>query len=93
MSGHHPKLVARINAAKTSSRPFWTIIQVVFQRHSWAWQMLIFGICFTSYYVIKEPMVAFYKFNNTGRTYEAAMTKERAHKKKLREIEEAEAAA
>jgi hypothetical protein len=35
-------------------------------------------------------MLFFYKFNNKGRTYAAAMIKEKAHKKRLKEIEDAE---
>lgn len=35
------------------------------------------------YYAIYLPIVAAYQTNNAHRTYEAAMVKERAHKKKL----------
>jgi hypothetical protein len=42
------------------------------------------------YYAIYTPFVTIYQTNNAHRTYEAAMIKERAHKKKLKDIEDAE---
>lgn len=56
------------------------------------WQIFIFGLAFSMYYAIVIPTLAIYKSNNKHRTYEAAMIKERAHKKKLKELEDAEAA-
>lgn len=37
-----------------------------------------------------EPFLYVYRLNNRHRTYEAAMVKERAHKKKLKDLEDAE---
>jgi hypothetical protein len=39
------------------------------------------------------PVLSVYQANNTHRGYDAAMTKEKAHKKKLREAEKAAEAA
>jgi len=62
----------------------------VFQQNSWMWQIFIFGSAFVMYYAIYTPFVTIYQTNNAHRTYEAAMIKERAHKKKLKDIEDAE---
>ena len=43
------------------------------------------------YYAIYTPFVSLYQSNNAHRTYDAAITKERAHKKKLKEAEDAAA--
>ena len=50
----------------------------------------MFGLCFGLWASIYFPCIWIYQYNNRGRTFEAAMTKERAYKKKLREQELAE---
>lgn len=57
------------------------------------WQVFVFGLAFTFYYTITIPFITVYQSNNNHRTFESAMIKERAHKKKLKEIEDAEEAA
>jgi hypothetical protein len=54
------------------------------------WQVFIVMVAFTTYYTLTIPIIELYKSNNTHRTYEACITKERAHKKKLIEEEEKE---
>lgn len=54
------------------------------------WQVFIVMVAFTTYYTLTIPIIELYKSNNTHRTYEACIAKERAHKKKLREEEEKE---
>jgi hypothetical protein len=51
------------------------------------WQIFIFGLSFTMYYAIYIPFVGVYQANNSHRTYKAAIAKEKAHKKKLKEQE------
>ena len=57
------------------------------------WQVFVFGLAFTFYYAVTIPFITTYQANNKHRSLEAAMVVERAHKKKLRDIEEAEEAA
>lgn len=71
----------------------WRSFAFVFQRHSFAWQLFIFGLTVTTFYIVKLPLLSFYQANNVQRGYKAAMVKEKAHKKKLREQEEREEAA
>ena len=61
--------------------------------YSWAYQIFMFGLCFSLWASIYFPFLWLYQYNNRNRTFEAAMKKERAYKKKLREQEEAEEAA
>lgn len=67
-----------------AGKAFWRNFAFVFQRHSWIWQFVIFGVCFVSFHICRDPILAIYKANNTHRTYKAAMIKEKAHKKKLK---------
>lgn len=53
------------------------------------WQVFIFSVAFASYYAIEVPILWIYQQNNTHRTYETHMKKERAYKKEQREKEEA----
>ena len=55
----------------------------------WAYQIFMFGLAFGIWAVFFYPALWLYQYNNRNRTYEAAMLKERAYKKKLREQEEA----
>lgn len=71
----------------------WRLFGDYVSNNSWLWQVFIFGVAFFGCYAIMEPCLYFYRANNVHRTYEAAIKKEKAHKKKLREAEEAEAAA
>ena len=52
------------------------------------WQALICGMSIAIYFMFYSPMVALYKANNKHRTYEAAIAKEKAHKRKLKEQED-----
>lgn len=54
------------------------------QRYSWLWQVMIFSISFATFHMIYDTILFAYVQNNKHRTYEAAMVRERAHKKKLR---------
>lgn len=64
---------------------------------SWLYQVFVFSIAFGIWAGITYPVLYVYQSNNKHRTFAAAIAKERAHKKKLRELEkqaeEAEAAA
>ena len=84
-----PQNVWHINTLDSTKR-MWRNFAFVFQRHSFMWQVLLFSIAFVGFYMVREPILAIYKANNRHRTYNAAMAKEKAHKKKLRELEEAE---
>lgn len=70
----------------------WRLLGEVF-KYSWAYQIFMFGLCFSVWASLYFPCLWIYQANNKARGYEAAMVKERAHKKKLKEIEEAEEAA
>lgn len=76
--------------ANPAVKKMWRNFAFVFQRHSFMWQFVILFFAFASLHVCYDPLLAIYRSNNTHRTYQAAMVKERAHKKKLREMEEAE---
>jgi hypothetical protein len=54
---------------------------------SWLYQVLVFGLAFGFWAAIYFPTLYVYRSNNKHRTYEAAIAKERAHKKKLKELE------
>lgn len=67
----------------------WRLIGEAF-KYSWLYQFFIFGLTFGLWATFYYPTLYVYQANNKHRTYEAAITKERAHKKKLRELEAAE---
>ena len=73
-------------------KAMWRMFAATTQRNSWAWQIFIFGLTITFFHMLYDPFLYFYRLNNKHRTYEAAMVKEKAHQKKLREAEEAEEA-
>jgi hypothetical protein len=56
------------------------------------WQILIVGITFMEFHIVRDPWVYLYVKNNVDRTYKVAMVKEKAHKKKLQEAKEKEEA-
>ena len=87
--GRKPQVVSTLNA-NPNVKSLWRNFAFVFQRHTFMWQAFIVFLCFASFHAIYDPWLIIYRSNNTHRTYEAAMTKERAHKKKLRELEKAE---
>ena len=86
ISERAPQVVSAFNA-NPSMKAGWRLFARVFQYNSWMWQVFIFSTSFVMYYTIYIPFVAVYQSNNAHRTYEAAITKEKAHKKKLRELE------
>jgi hypothetical protein len=53
------------------------------------WQVFVFSLAFVMYYSIYIPFKSVYQSNNAHRTYSAAITREKAHKMKLKEAEEA----
>ena len=65
------------------------MLGVVFNS-SWLYQVFVFGLTFGFWAAIYFPTLYVYRSNNIHRTYEAAMIKERAHKKKLRDLEKLE---
>lgn len=83
ISGRQPQVISGFNA-NPNVKSAWRVFARVFQHNSWMWQVFIFGLAFTMYYAIYTPFVAIYQSNNKHRTYEAAIAKEKAHKKKLR---------
>jgi hypothetical protein len=89
ISGKGTQVVSGFNA-NPNTKSGWRLFGKVFQQNSWMWQIFIFSTAFAMYYTIYYPFVTAYKTNNAHRTYEAAMIKERAHKKKLKELEDAE---
>jgi hypothetical protein len=86
-----PQVVSKWNANPAVKRG-WRLLGTLFQS-SWAYQIFMFGLVFTMWGTFYFPCLWFYQYNNQHRSFEAAITKERAHKKKLREAEEAEEAA
>ena len=54
------------------------------------WQIFIVSVAAFTYYLVEIPMLSIYQANNKHRTFEAAMNREKAYKKKMRELEEAE---
>merc|ERR1719445_512520 len=82
--------------SKLNARPFakrgWMLLAEVF-KYSWLYQFFIFGMAFSMWATFYFPVLWVYQANNRERTYEACMKKERAFKKKKRELEEAEEAA
>jgi len=82
ISERGPQVVSAFNAG-SSAKSGWRLFAKIFQQNSWMWQVFIFSAAFSMYYAIYLPIVAAYQTNNAHRTYEAAMVKERAHKKKL----------
>ena len=63
----------------------WRIFGRVFQQNSFMWQIFIFGLSVVMYYTIYTPILSIYQANNSHRTYQYAITKEKEHKKKLKE--------
>lgn len=91
-SGRKPQVVSAFNSSP-AVKSMWRNFAFVFQRHSWAWQIFIVGLTFVFFHIVRDPILAIYQANNTHRGYKAAITKEKAYKKKMRELEEAEEAA
>lgn len=54
------------------------------------WQVFICGTAVVLYYSMYIPVKTMYVTNNSHRTYAAAIAKEKAYKKKVREAEQAE---
>ena len=90
--GRKPQVVSTFNASP-AGRAFWRNFAFVFQRQSWAWQIFIVGLTFGFYHIVRDPLLLIYEANNTHRGYNAAITRERAHKKKIQDQEAAEEAA
>lgn len=65
-------------------KSFWRNFAFVFQRHSFMWQVFIVAMTFTTLSIVHVPFVSVYKANNQHRTFDAAMSKERAYKKKMK---------
>lgn len=82
--GKKPQVVSGFNS-NPNVKNAWRIFGRVFQQNSFMWQFFILGTSIFMYYIIYTPILTIYKANNTHRTYQAAITKEKAHKKKLRE--------
>ena len=87
-SGRQQQVVSKLNARPFSKRG-WRVVGELF-KYSWAYQFFIFGLAFSMWATFYYPVLWVYQANNRGRTYEAAMLKEKAWKKKKREEEEAE---
>lgn len=66
----------------------WKNFAWVFQRHSFMWQILIVGLTFITYHICRDPFLRLYEANNANRTFKAAIAREKAHKKKLKDAEE-----
>jgi hypothetical protein len=85
--GRPAQVVSKWNALPLTKRG-WRLVGEVFN-YSWAYQFFIFGLSFAIWAGFFFPVLYIYQKNNTHRTFEAAIGKERAHKKKLRELEAA----
>ena len=85
------QVVSKLNARPLAKRG-WMMLAEVF-KYSWLYQFFIFGMAFSMWATFYFPVLWVYQANNKGRTYEACMAKEKAFKKKKRELEEAEEAA
>jgi len=90
--GRKPQVVSAFNASP-AGKTLWRNFAFVFQRQSWAWQFFILGLTFAFYHIVRDPLLLIYEANNTHRGYNAAITREKAHKKKIQDQEEAEAQA
>ncbi len=88
--GRQPQVVSKWNSQPIVKRG-WRMVGQVFQ-YSWMYQVFMFGLVFGIWGTIFYPCLWLYQYNNRNRGFEAAMAKERAHKKKLREQELAEEA-
>ena len=73
--------------ANPNVKKMWLTFGATVQRNSWAWQIFIFGLTFAFFHMLYDPFLYVYRLNNKHRTYAAAMVKEKAHQKKLREQE------
>jgi hypothetical protein len=91
-SGRKPQVVSNFNA-NPNVKKAWRGFNFVFMRQTWMFQVFIVFCAFASFHLVYDPYLMIYRSNNTHRTYQAAIKKERAHKQKLREQEEAEEAA
>jgi len=59
-------------------------------QYSWAYQIFIFGLSFGLWATFYYPMLWIYQANNKHRTFQAAIAKEKAFKRAMREKEQAE---
>jgi hypothetical protein len=79
--------------SKWNARPYtkraWRLLGTLFES-SWMYQVFMFGLVFGIWASFYFPVLHVYQYNNRHRTLEAAMVKERANKKALREKELAE---
>ena len=80
-----PQVVSRWNTQPIVKRG-WRLLGEVFN-YSWAYQFLVFGLAFGFWAAVYYPTLYFYQSNNVHRGFDAAIAKEKAHKKKLREAE------
>jgi hypothetical protein len=85
-SGKKPQVVSVFNS-NPNVKNAWRIFGRIFQQNSFMWQIFIFGMSVLMYYTIYTPFLTMYQANNSHRTYQAAIAKEKAHKKKLKEQE------
>jgi hypothetical protein len=90
-AGRQAQVVSRWNAQPLVKRG-WRLIGEVF-KYSWAYQLFIFGLTFGLWATFYFPTLYVYQANNAHRTFAAAIAKEKAHKRKLREAEAAAEAA
>ena len=88
MSGRGTQVVSAMNS-NTQTKSLWRLFGRTVQQNSWMWQIFVFSLAFVMYYSIYIPFKSIYQSNNAHRTYQAAITRERAHKKKLKDAEEA----
>jgi hypothetical protein len=82
--GRKPQVVSIFNS-NPAVKQGWRLFARVFQQNSFMWQAFICGLSIAIYFFFYSPMVSLYKANNKHRTYEAAIAKEKAHKRKLKE--------
>ncbi|EAS03941.1 transmembrane protein, putative (macronuclear) [Tetrahymena thermophila SB210] len=84
-----PQIVGKINA-DPKVKKFWVFLRENVQYYPFLWQFFILGTSFVWFHVCYDPWLAIYQANNAHRSLETALTKEKAHKKKLAEQEESE---
>lgn len=83
--GRQQQVVSRWNAQPIVKRG-WRIVGEIF-KYGWAYQFFVFGLTFGLWAAFYYPTLYVYQANNAHRGYAAAIAKEKAHKKKLREAE------
>ena len=88
MSERGTQVVSAMNS-NPQTKSLWRLFGRTFQQNSWMWQIFVFSLAFVMYYSIYIPFKSVYQSNNAHRTYSAAITREKAHKMKLKEAEEA----